>query len=122
MSTANTIASMLILESLILGFLGFLTFFGYPSWMKIALARVKGNQYVIKLTRDNALVLEGAKETEGIYQTANGVYELEPEDAFSFNGSTGALWYAPYNRAVHARVMPLLKDLKKNSESITTAS
>lgn len=113
MAAANTIAYMLIIESCILGFLGFLTFFGYPSWMKIALARVKGKQYVVKLTRDNALVFEEAKEIEGVYRTLNGVYELEPEDSFSFNGSTGALWYAPYNRAVHARVMPLLRDLKK---------
>lgn len=112
MTTANTIAYMLILESCILGFLLFLTFFGYPAWMKIALARIKGNQYVVKITRDNALVFEGAREIEGIYQTPNGVYELEPEDSFSFNGSTGAMWYAPYNRAVQARVMPLLKDLK----------
>lgn len=113
MSTANTIAYMLIIESCLLGFLGFLTFFGYPSWLKIALMRIKGKQYVVKLTRDNALVFEGAREIEGIYQTKNGVYELEPEDSFSFNGSTGALWYAPYNRAVYARVMPLLRDLKK---------
>lgn len=109
---AAAIASLLILESCILGFLGFLTFFGYPSWIKIAFARVKGKQYVVKLTRDNALVFEGAKEVEGVYKTANGVYELEPEDSFSFNGSTGALWYAPYNRAVHVRIMPLLRDLK----------
>lgn len=113
MSTANTIAYLLIIESCLLGFIGFLTFFGYPSWMKIALARVKGNQYVVKISRDNALVFEGAKEIEGVYQTPNGVYELEPEDSFSFNGSTGAIWYAPYNRAVHAKVMPLLRDLKK---------
>nr|CAH2570344.1 unnamed protein product [uncultured archaeal virus] len=113
MTTANTIAYMLILESCLLGFLLFLTFFGYPGWLRIALARVKGKQYVVKLTRDNALVFEGAQEIEGIYQTANGVYELEPEDSFSFNGSTGALWYAPYNRAVYSRVMPLLRDLKK---------
>ena len=113
MTTVNTIAYMLIIESCILGFLLFLTFFGYPSWMKIAFARIRGKQYVVKITRDNALVFEGAREIEGIYQTPNGVYELEPEDSFSFNGSTGALWYAPYNRAVYARVMPLLRDLKK---------
>lgn len=113
MNTANTIAYMLIIESCLLGFLLFLTFFGYPSWLKIALMRIRGKLYVVKLTRDNALVFEGAREVEGVYQTSNGVYELEPEDSFSFNGSTGALWYAPYNRAVYARVMPLLRDLKK---------
>lgn len=113
MTTESSIAFLLIFESCILGFLGFLTFFGYPAWPKIALSRIKGKQYVVKLTRDNALVFEGAKEVEGVYKTANGIYELEPEDSFSFNGSKGALWYAPYNRAVHARVMPLLRDLKK---------
>lgn len=113
MTTSDTIAYMLIIESCLLGFIGFLTFFGYPSWLKIALMRIRGKLYVVKLTRDNALVFEGAREVEGVYQTANGIYELEPEDSFSFNGSTGALWYAPYNRAVYARVMPLLRDLKK---------
>ncbi|MDP4225232.1 MAG: hypothetical protein Q8910_02485 [Bacteroidota bacterium] len=113
MTTANAIAFLLIFESCILGFLGFLTFFGYPAWMKIALSKIKGKQYVVKLTRDNVLIFEGAKEVEGVYKTPNGIYELEPEDSFSFNGSTGALWYAPYNRAVLPRVMPLLKDLKK---------
>lgn len=86
---------------------------GYPGWVKIALVRIKGKQYILKVTRDNVLTIQGAKEEEGIYKTTNGAYELEPEDSFTFNGSTGALWYAPYNQAVNARVMPLLKDLKK---------
>lgn len=113
MSTQETLSLLVLLESVLLA-LGFvLTAVGFPGWIKIAIARVKGKQYVVKLTKDNALVFEGAKETEGIYQTKTGAYELEPEDSFTFNGSSGALWYAPYNRAIHARVMPLLHDLKK---------
>lgn len=107
------LSSLLLLESALLGTFFMFTFMGYPRWFKIALTRIKGNQYVIKLTRDNALVIEGAKEEEGTYRTKTGVYELEPEDSFSFNGSTAGLWYAPYNRAVLARIMPLLHDLKK---------
>ena len=38
---------------------------------------------------------------------------MEPEDCFTFNGSTGGLWYSPYNRAVLARVMPLLRKIRK---------
>lgn len=104
---------LFLLESLILAFLFLLTFMGYPRWIRIALSRIRGNQYVIKLTRDNALIIQGAHEVEGVYKTPTGVYELEPEDTFSFNGCTAALWFAPYNRAVYAKVMPLLQDLKK---------
>lgn len=90
-----------------------LTFMGYPSWVKIALNRIRGKQYVFTITRDNALTIKGAREEEGIYKTAHGAYELEPEDSFNYNGCAGAIWYAPYNQAVYARVMPLLRDLKK---------
>lgn len=104
---------LFLLESLVMGFLFLLTFMGFPQWIKIALSRIKGKQYIIKLTRDNALIIQGAREIEGVYKTPNGIYELEPEDTFSFNGCTAGLWFAPYNRAVYAKVMPLLQDLKK---------
>ena len=113
MSTQAVIAQLCIIESSILGMLFFLTFFGYPGWIKIALIKIRGKQYLLRLTRDNELIIEGAKEVEGSYQTSTGVYELEPEDTFQFNGRRAAAWYAPYNRAVNAKVMPLLRDLKK---------
>lgn len=107
------IYSLFLVESLIIGALFLFTFMGFPSWVKIAITRIRGKQYVLKITRDNALSIEGAREVEGIYKTTHGAYELEPEDSFTFNGSSGALWYAPYNQAVLPRVMPLLRDLKK---------
>jgi hypothetical protein len=113
MGILETLGFMVLLESAIIGALLFLTYMGYPGWIKIALARVKGKQYVFSVTRDKALTIQGAREEEGIYKTSLGAYELEPEDSFTFNGSTGALWYAPYNTAVLLRVMPLLRDLKE---------
>ena len=111
---ADIILSFLVLlESLILGALLVFSFMGFPGWVKIAIARIRGKQYIIKITRDNALTIDGAREEEGFYKTSHGAYELEPEDSFSFNGSSGALWYAPYNQAVLMRVMPLLHDLRK---------
>lgn len=112
-NTLTTLSYMCIVESLILGFLLFLTMFGFPAWIKIAIAKIRGCQYVVKLTRDNVLTVEGAKETEGIYQSSYGVYEPEPEDSFTFNGSAGILCYGPYNRAAKAKVLPLLRDIKK---------
>lgn len=113
MANLAFLSFLLLIESVLLGALLLFTFMGFPAWIKIALARVKGKQYVFKVTRDNVLSIQGATETEGIYKTDNGAYELEPEDSFTFNGSTGALWYAPYNQAVLMRVMPLLRDLKR---------
>lgn len=111
--TADTLKYWVLGESLILGFLLMLTCAGYPGWLKVAISRIKGKKYVITLTKDNALKIKGAEEVEGVYKTKNGVYELEPEDAFQFNGARAALWYSPYNRAVEARIMPLLRDLKR---------
>lgn len=113
MESLAFISMLLLLESVLLGFFLLLTFMGYPQWIKIAVSRIKGSQYIVKLTRDNALVIQGAKEVEGVYKTPNGIYELEPEDTFSFNGSTAGLWYSPYNRAVLPKVMPLLQDLRR---------
>lgn len=113
MSLIATLSYMCMFESGIIGGLLFLTMFGFPGWIKMALARIRGKQYLVKLTRDNALIFEGAREEEGVYKTENGVYELEPEETFTFNGSSGALFYAPYNRSVNSKVMPLLRDLKK---------
>lgn len=111
--TADTLKMWVYGETLIIGLLMMLTCAGYPGWLKVAIAHVKGKKYVITLTKDNALKIKGAEEVEGVYKTKNGVYELEPEDAFQFNGARAALWYSPYNRAVQARIMPLLRDLKK---------
>lgn len=113
MSNPVLLSFVVLLESLFLGALFVLTLTGYPAWVKIALARIRGKQYVFSVTRDNVLTIQGARETEGIYKTPHGAYELEPEDTFSFNGSTGGLWYAPYNQAALLRVMPLLRDLKQ---------
>jgi hypothetical protein len=103
---------MLIVSSLALGGVLLLSFAGFPGWLKIAMARLGGAQYVIKVTRDNKLTIEGAQEREGIFKTKTGAYELEPEDSFIFNGCSSALWYAPYNQAVLLKIMPLLHDLK----------
>ncbi|WP_288959398.1 hypothetical protein [uncultured Aminobacterium sp.] len=111
--SADTLKLWVYGETLIIGILLMLTCAGYPSWIKVAISRIKGKKYVITLTKDNALKIKGAEEVEGIYKTKHGVYELEPEDAFQFNGTRAALWYSPYNRAVEARVMPLLRDLKR---------
>lgn len=111
--TADTLKYWVLGESLVIGFFMMLTCAGYPGWLKVAISRIKGKKYVITLTKDNALKIKGAEEVEGVYKTKNGVYELEPEDAFQFNGARAALWYSPYNRAVEARIMPLLRDLKR---------
>ena len=111
--TTDTLATWVLCESLILGGVLILTCAGYPGWIKIAISKIKGRRYVITLTKDNALKIRGAEEVEGVYKTQNGVYELEPEDAFQFNGTRAALWYSPYNRAVEAQIMPLLRDLKR---------
>jgi hypothetical protein len=110
--STDTLKIWVMFELLVIGVFLLLTCAGYPGWIKVAISRIKGKRYVITLTKDNALKIKGAEEVEGIYQTKNGVYELEPEDAFQFNGSRAALWYSPYNRAVEARIMPLLRDLK----------
>lgn len=120
MSLISTLSYLCIGESLLIGFLLFLSMFGFPGWIKIAISRIRGKQYIVKLTRDNALTFEGAKEEEGAYKTNSGVYELEPEDTFTFNGSSGALFYAPYNRSLNPKIMPLIRDLKK--AEITTYS
>lgn len=113
MANLYFLSFLILIESLLLGALFLFTFMGFPSWLKIALARIRGKQYVLKITRDNALSIEGAREVEGVYKTEHGAYELEPEDSFTFNGSSGALWFAPYNQAILPRVMPLLRDLKR---------
>lgn len=113
MVSNNFVSMLALIESIIVGAALALTFFAFPSWYKIAWAKFTGKQYVIRLTKDNVLIFEGAKEEEGAYRTKTGVYELEPEDAFIFNGTQSALWYSPYNRAVQARVMPLLRKIKK---------
>lgn len=111
--TIETLKMWVYGETLIIGILLMLTCAGYPGWIKVAISRIKGKKYVITLTKDNALKIKGAEEVEGVYKTKNGIYELEPEDAFQFNGTRAALWYSPYNRAVEARIMPLLRDLKR---------
>ena len=111
--SADTLKMWVYGETLIIGILMMLTCAGYPGWIKVAISRIKGKKYVITLTKDNALKIRGAEEVEGVYETKNGIYELEPEDAFQFNGTRAALWYSPYNRAVEARIMPLLRDLKR---------
>lgn len=100
-------------EAVIIAMFLFLTFAGYPTWIKIALMKIQGKKYVIRLSKDNALKIIGAKEEEGIYKTTNGVYELEPEDTFSYNGTRSAFWYSAYNRSIEPKVMPLLRDLKE---------
>ncbi|MDI9395802.1 MAG: hypothetical protein QM426_10510 [Euryarchaeota archaeon] len=112
MSLISILSYMCIIQSITLSFVFFMSL-AFPSWFKIALTKIKGKQYIMKLTRDNVLTIQGAREEEGVYKTANGIYELEPENAFIFNNTTSALYYAPYNRAVEARVMPLLRTLKK---------
>lgn len=113
MSLIETLSYMCMIESIIIALVFFLTSMGYPGWVKIAIAKIKGCNYVIKLSRDNVLEVEPAKEIEGIYQTKTGVYEPEPEDSFTFNKTAGILCYAPYNRGAKAKVLPLLRDIKK---------
>lgn len=113
MSIIGTLATLVILESIALCIVIILTCQGYKNWFKVALVRIRGKKYIFKLNRDNVMTIEGADEVEGCYKTPNGVYELEPDDALIFNGCAGGIWYAPYNRAVSARVLPLLRDLKK---------
>lgn len=109
----NFVSILALIESVFVGLILALTFLGFPSWPKIAWAKFTGKQYVIRLTKDNVLLFEGAKEVEGAYRTKTGVYEMEPEDTFTFNGTMAGLWYSPYNRAIQARVMPLLRKIRE---------
>ncbi|MCQ1534840.1 hypothetical protein FTO70_03865 [Methanosarcina sp. KYL-1] len=109
----QTITILCMFESILLGLVLFLTFFGFPGWLRIATAKLQGKRYVLGLSKDAILSFEGANEVEGTYRTDKGTYELEPEDSYSFNGTKGAIWYKPYNQAVSARIMPLLRDIRE---------
>lgn len=110
--TIETLEKWVIIETIIIAAFFFLTTAGYPGWVKVALYRIQGKNYILLLTKDNTLKIKGATEEEGVYKTKSGIYELEPEDAFTFNGRRSAIWYAPYNRSVSPKVMPLLRNLK----------
>jgi len=85
----------------------------YPGALKLALARLMGKKLVITLGKDRVLRFKAASKVGEFFKTKDSIYEMEPEDALSYNGCAGGLWYESYNRAANPDVLPYITHLKK---------
>lgn len=86
--------------------------FLYPGWIRIAVAKMQNKKLIFVRTKDNVLTIRTGKRFEGAYRTKTGVYELEPGEEFTFNGTKSGEWYEAYNRAVNPAILPFVKKLR----------